>query len=391
MIPYGKHSIDNNDINIVVDVLSNHFLTQGKMVTAFEDKLCQITGAKHSLAVNSATSALHLAYLSLGVGPGDVVWTSPVTFVATSNAALMCGADIDFVDIDESTLNMSVDELEKRLEDVARNNGRLPKVVTPVHMCGNSCEMEKIWELATKYNFKVIEDASHAIGGSYQEKPVGSCKYSDITIFSFHPVKIVTTGEGGGLLTNDTEVASKVTRLRSHGTSKENLSREEGPWYYEQIELGFNYRMTDIQAALGLSQLEKLDEFIEKRQVIVDRYISLFQKNNFDWIRKTKDANSSNHLMILKVEPKVRKNLFTFFHKNNIFVQVHYYPVHLQPYYMDNFGFRHGDFPVAERVYRQIISLPLFSGLMEREQNIVEQKLLEFFSKEAVNINEVQL
>ena len=259
-------------------------------------------------------------------------------------------------------------------------------------MCGNSCEMEKVWELSKKYGFKVIEDASHAIGGSYDGAPVGDCRYSDITIFSFHPVKIVTTGEGGALLTNDIEVAGKAARLRSHGTTKENLSREEGSWYYEQIELGFNYRMTDIQAALGISQLEKLNDFIGKRQKIVDKYISFFKKNNFDWVRKTKAAKSSNHLMILKVDSKIRKSLFTFFHKNNIFTQVHYFPVHLQPYYMNNFGFKVGDFPVAEKVYKQIISLPLFSGLMESEQNIVEQKLLEFFSKEAVhNFNEVQL
>jgi UDP-4-amino-4,6-dideoxy-N-acetyl-beta-L-altrosamine transaminase len=392
MIPYGKHSIDDTDISTVVDVLKNHFLTQGKMVTAFEDKLCQITGAKHSLAVNSATSALHLAYLSLGLGFGDVVWTSPITFVATSNAALMCGADIDFVDVDEKTLNMSVFELEKKLKDTVNNNGKLPKVVTPVHMCGNSCEMEKIWELAKKYNFKVIEDASHAIGGSYKEKPVGSCRYSDITIFSFHPVKIVTTGEGGALLTNSSEIAQKALSLRSHGTTKENLSRDEGPWYYEQNDLGYNYRMTDIQAALGISQLEKLDDFIGRRQKIVDNYISFFKENNFDWVRKTKDAKSSNHLMILKVESRIRKNLFDFFHQSNIFSQVHYYPVHLQPYYMSNFNFKAGDFPVAEKVYKKIISLPLFSGLRESEQNIVEQKLLEFFSKEAVhNFNEVQL
>ena len=324
-------------------------------------------GSEYAFAMNSATSALHLAYLSLGVSSGDLVWTSPITFVATSNAALMCGANVDFVDIEESTLNMCPVKLEKKLKETVLEGRKLPKVVTPVHMCGNSCDMKKIGELAKKYSFKIIEDASHAIGGTFLGKPVGACEYSDITIFSFHPVKIVTTGEGGALLTNDPNVACKVKMLRSHGVTKENLSKkDEGGWYYEQHSLGFNYRMTDIQAALGISQLEKLGSFVKKRQKIVNKYIEFFNREKIDFVRVTKGSTSSNHLMIIKVNSGQRKKIFENFHSSGVAVQVHYFPVHLQPFYK-NLGFRKGMFPKAEKVYEQIISLPLYFELRDSD------------------------
>ncbi|WP_417204631.1 UDP-4-amino-4,6-dideoxy-N-acetyl-beta-L-altrosamine transaminase [Acetoanaerobium sticklandii] len=365
MIPYGKQNISDQDINAVIDVLKSPYLTQGSCVPLFEEKLCDYTKAKFCSVMNSATSALHLAYLALGVGKGDIVWTSPITFVATSNAALMCDAIVDFVDIDSDTLNMSVESLKTKLEIASKNN-ELPKVVTPVHMCGQSCDMAEIYELSKQYGFKIIEDASHAVGGEYLETKVGSCKYSDIAIFSFHPVKIITTAEGGALLTNNQEIDRKVKLLRTHGVTKESLQREtEGSWYYEQHELGYNYRMTELQASLGVTQIERLNEFIDKRNLIADKYISFFKENAIDFVKVNEDRKSSYHLFIIKVDPVRRKSIFENFHNKDIGVQIHYFPVHKQPYYE---ALReYSDLYNAEKVYEEIISIPMYPMLTDDE------------------------
>ncbi|WFP50625.1 UDP-4-amino-4,6-dideoxy-N-acetyl-beta-L-altrosamine transaminase [Methylomonas sp. EFPC3] len=379
-IPYGRQDISEADIQAVIDVLKSDFLTQGPAVPAFETAVSEYCGARHAIAVNSATSALHIACLALGVGPGDVVWTSPITFVASANCALYCGAKVDFVDIDPRTYNLSVAALEQKLQGAERD-GKLPKVVIPVHLCGQSCEMAAIHALSEKYGFKIIEDASHAIGGKYRNQPIGNCRYADITVFSFHPVKIITTAEGGMALTNDAELADKLALLRSHGITRDPAQmthQADGPWYYQQIALGYNYRMTDIQAALGLSQLSRLDEFVANRQCLAARYDSLLSALPVEIPWQHPDNYSALHLYPIRIAEVVsaysRLSVFEGLRAAGIGVNVHYIPVHLQPYYR-RMGFQPGDFPEAERYYRAAISLPLYATLSEANQDRVIEAL----------------
>lgn len=376
VIPYGRQDISEADIQAVIDVLKSDFLTQGPAVPAFETAVSEYCGVRHAFAVNSATSALHIACLALGVGPGDVVWTSPITFVASANCALYCGAKVDFVDIDPRTYNLSVEALAEKLQ-MAERNGTLPKVVIPVHLCGQSCEMAAIHALGEKYGFKIIEDASHAIGGKYRNQPIGNCRYADITVFSFHPVKIITTAEGGMALTNDAGLADKLALLRSHGITRDPAQmthQADGPWYYQQIALGYNYRMTDIQAALGLSQLSRLDEFVANRQRLAARYDSLLSALPVEIPWQHPDNYSALHLYPIRIAEGVsaysRLSVFEGLRAAGIGVNVHYIPVHLQPYYRQ-LGFQPGDFPEAEGYYRAAISLPLYATLTEANQDSV--------------------
>ncbi len=380
-IPYGRQNISQQDIDAVVEVLKSDYLTQGPKVQEFEQALSSYCHADFAVATNSATSALHLACLAMGVTSGDIVWTSPVTFVASANCARYCGATVDFVDIDINTGNMSATAFARRLEDAKAMN-KLPKVVIPVHLCGQSCDMKSIGYLARKYGVKVIEDASHAIGGKYLGKEIGRCEYSDITVFSFHPVKIVTSAEGGVALTNNADFANKMARLRSHGITRnteEMTCPPDGDWYYQQVELGYNYRMTDLQAALGLSQLSRLDEFVEKRHHIAANYDSAFANLALTPLYQQPDCHSAYHLYVVKLNVHslaLKKQVFESLRKANIGINVHYIPVHLQPYYQE-LGFRCGDFPVAERYYEQALSLPLYPDLTIQEQRFVIEKLEE--------------
>lgn len=352
--------------------MQSDFLTQGPVVPAFENALAQYCGAQHAVAVNSATSALHLACLALDVKPGDQVWTSPITFVASANCALYCGASVDFVDIDPLTYNLSVECLAEKLQQ-AELGGCLPKVVIPVHLCGLSCDMAAIHRLSRQYGFKVIEDASHAIGGRYQGEPIGNCRYSDITVFSFHPVKIITTGEGGMALTNDAGLAKRMALLRSHGITREPADMTQaadGPWYYQQIELGFNYRITDIQAALGLSQLNRLDAFVDRRHQLAEIYRRQLAGLPFNWQLQPDDCRSSLHLFVIRLQTsqigKSHLNVFRQLRDAGIGVNLHYIPVHLQPFYQ-NRGFKPGDYPQAEQYYADAITLPLYPDLTESQ------------------------
>lgn len=379
MIPYGRQSIDEADVASVIDVLHSEWLTQGPGIALFEEAMATFCHSKHAVALSNATAALHVACIALGVGKGDLVWTSPNTFVASANCARYCGADVDFVDIDPVSLNMSVKALEFKLEK-AKQQGGLPKVVIPVHFSGLSCEMSEIFELSKQYGFKIIEDASHAVGAEYNGYPVGSCKYSDITVFSFHPVKIITTGEGGMALTNNINLADQMIRLRSHGIAQkpEHLVRPpQGGWEYQQIELGHNYRMTNLQAALGLSQLKKLPEFIAKRRSMAKRYHELLA--NLPVKRPVLSDESSWHLYPVRFPAEKRKAIFDAFRKIDIWVQIHYIPVHTQPYYA-NLGFQLGDFPEAERYYNEAISLPLFFDLTIENQDYIIDQLKSFIS-----------
>jgi len=376
MIPYGRQDISQQDIDAVVDVLKSDFLTQGPKVPAFESSLTSHTGADYALAVNSATSALHIACMALELGEGDWLWTSPVTFVASANAGLYCGAKVDFVDIESRTYNLCPIKLETKLAD-ASLKGRLPKVLVPVHLCGQPCDMKRIRELCNKYNVKIVEDASHAIGGSYQGAPIGNCKYSDITVFSFHPVKIVTTAEGGAALTNDHELAEKMALYRSHGiTRDQNMMTEpsHGPWYYQQIELGYNYRMTDFQAALGVSQMRRLSEFVSKRHHIARRYDRLLNGLPVEIPYQLDDTYSGLHLYVIRLKldeiDRSHKQVFEGLREKGIGVNVHYIPVHLQPYYAA-MGFQQGDFPESEQYYSEAISLPMYPNLSEEDQDRV--------------------
>lgn len=365
MIPYGKQDISQSDIDAVVDVLQSDFLTQGPQVPAFEDSLKNATGATHALAVNSATSALHIACLALGLGKGDILWTTPITFVASANCGLYCGANIDFVDIDSKTYNMSPVKLEQKLI-AAKKAGKLPKIVIPVHLCGQSCDMKAIHALSLEYGFHIIEDASHAIGGRYLDKPIGSCQYSDITVFSFHPVKIVTTAEGGAAVTNDALLAEKMSLYRSHGITRDSSLMQNEPhggWYYEQIELGFNYRMTELQAALGVSQIQRLDDFVEARHHLAERYNELLSELPIVLPEQLAGTYSGLHLYVIRLKldeiSLTHKQVFEALRDNGIGVNLHYIPVHTQPYYHD-LGFKLGDFPESENYYAEAISLPMF-------------------------------
>lgn len=382
LIPYGKQNISDEDIAAVVAVLRSDFLTQGPVVPEFEKAVAAYCGSKHGVAVNSATSALHIACMALGVGPGDVVWTTPITFVASANCARYCGADVDFVDIDPRTHNVSVTGLAEKLEK-AQRDGRLPKVVIPVHLSGQSCEMQAIHDLSQKYGFRIIEDASHAIGGSYQGEKVGDCRYSDIVVFSFHPVKIITTGEGGMCVTNDHELAKHMARLRSHGITRypsEMTHPPDGPWYYQQIELGFNYRMTDLQAALGLSQLTKVDEFVTQRHVIAKRYDELLAGSVVKTPWQHPDTYSGLHLYVIRLQldavKTTHREVFERLRAEGIGVNLHYIPVYRQPYYQ-RMGFDQTDFPNAEAYYAEAITLPIFPGLTPEQQNEVVRRLLK--------------
>lgn len=381
MIPYGKQNISEEDIQAVVQVLHSDFLTQGPVVPAFEQAVASYCGAKHAVAINSATSALHIACLSLDVGPGDLVWTSPITFVASANCARYCGADVDFVDIDPRTFNMSVVALADKLA-VAKATGRLPKVVIPVHMCGQSCEMADIHQLSREYGFRIIEDASHAIGGAYRGEKIGCGRFSDITIFSFHPVKIITTGEGGMALTNHEDLVKKMARLRSHGITRlptEMVGPAEGSWYYQQLELGFNYRMTEIQAALGLSQMSRLDEFVSERHQLANRYDDLLQNCPLVTPWQHRDTYSSRHLYIVRLgspgRDVSRREVFERMRAEGIGVNVHYIPVYRQPYYQA-MGFSAADFPQAEEYYARAITLPLYPTLTEVQQQKIVRTLI---------------
>lgn len=376
MIPYGRQDISDADIQSVVDVLRSDFLTQGPAVPAFESAVAKYCGANHAIAVNSATSALHIACLALAVGPGDSVWTSPITFVATANCALYCGARVDFVDIDPRTYNLSVPRLASKLEQAERE-GRLPKVVIPVHFGGQPCDMAGIRELALRYGFRVIEDASHAVGGRYRDEPIGNCRYSDVTVFSFHPVKIITTAEGGMALTNDPQLARHMQMLRSHGTTREPgemTQPPDGPWYYQQVDLGFNYRMTDVQAALGFSQARRLDEFVAKRHVLAKRYAKLLKDLPVVVPWQSLDGYSALHLYVIRLAldsiNKTHREVFTELRTAGIGVNLHYIPVYLQPYYK-RLGFNAGHCPEAEKYYSSAISLPMYPAMSEAQQDQV--------------------
>ncbi|QXH48331.1 UDP-4-amino-4,6-dideoxy-N-acetyl-beta-L-altrosamine transaminase [Pseudomonas xanthosomatis] len=376
MIPYGRQNITDADISAVVEVLQSTWLTQGPGIAEFESTVAQACQASHGVAVCNATSALHIACLALGVGPGDLVWTSPNTFVASANCARYCGADVDFVDIDPATLNLCAKKLAMKLK-AARETGRLPKVVIPVHFAGRSCDMQAIAALAQEYGFAVIEDASHAVGASYQGVPVGACQYSDITVFSFHPVKIITTAEGGLLTTNDTALAKRLARLRSHGIAQgpeQLVSEPAGAWEYQQVELGFNYRMTNLQAALGVSQMARLDAFISRRRQLVRQYHALLA--DLPLVRPQACEESAWHLYPIRVPAERRLELFNTLRAAGIWVQVHYIPVHTQPYYRA-LGFGPGDFPEAERYFSEAFSLPLFYELTDEQQLHVVNTLRE--------------
>jgi UDP-4-amino-4,6-dideoxy-N-acetyl-beta-L-altrosamine transaminase len=376
MIPYGRQSISSEDIKAVEEVLRSDFLTTGPVVPRFEEKLSALCGGGHAVAVNSATSALHLACLALEVGVGDTVWTSPMTFVASANCARYCGAAVDFVDIDPANGNMSVAALERKLV-AAERAGTLPKVVIPVHFAGEPCDMAAIGALAQRYEFSVIEDASHAVGAQYRGAPIGACTESDIVVFSFHPVKIITTGEGGVAMTQRPELAEKMRLLRSHGITRDPMTfanKADGPWYTEQIALGFNYRMTDIQAALGLSQLGRLAAFIEKRHVMAKHYDQALKGLPLSGLVRSPDSRSALHLYVVLLDlPRITRShreVYEALHSRGIGVQVHYMPVHLHPYYRA-LGFVIGDFPQAEAFYSRALSLPLFPALAASDQDLV--------------------
>ncbi|CAN5355516.1 UDP-4-amino-4,6-dideoxy-N-acetyl-beta-L-altrosamine transaminase [soil metagenome] len=380
MIPYGRQSISEADIQAVVGVLRSPFLTQGPAVPAFERTVAEYCRARHAVAVNSATSALHLACLAVGVGPGDEVWTTPVTFVATANCALYCGASVDFVDIDPLTYNLSVSRLAVRLEH-ADAHGRLPKLVIPVHLAGQSCEMAELHSLSRRYGFRIVEDASHAIGGRYRDEPIGSGRYSDVTVFSFHPVKLITTGEGGMAVTNDERMAERMRRWRSHGTTRDPslmTGASDGPWYYQQLDLGFNYRMTDIQAALGSSQMERLDPFVAERREIAKRYDAALADLPVVIPRQHPDTLSARHLYIIRLKldeiDRTHREVFERMRAGGVGVNVHYIPLHLQSFHRRH-GAADAQYPEAEQYYREALSLPIYPGLSPADQDFVCKNL----------------
>lgn len=376
MIPYGRQEICQADIDAVVAVLKSDWLTQGPVIGKFEKAVAAYCGASHGIAVNSGTSALHVACLALDLGPGDWLWTSPNTFVASANCGLYCGASVDFVDIDPGTYNMDIGALEAKLKAADKAN-KLPKIVIPVHFAGQSCHMRAIRELAERYGFRIIEDASHAVGGRYLDEPVGSCIYSDITVFSFHPAKIITTGEGGMALTNDNILAERMGRLRTHGITRDPAQMADeshGAWYYQQVSLGFNYRITDIQAALGCSQMQRLDDYVARRHVLAERYDLLLSDLPLLIPYRAPDTYSAFHLYVIQVDPRRapidRQTLFDRLREGGIGVNVHYIPVHTQPYYQ-TLGFGVSDFPEAEHYYANAVSLPLYPTMTEVQQDTV--------------------
>ena len=377
MIYYGKQDVNEQDISDVIDVLKSDFLTQGPVLEKFERKVADYCGAKYAVAVTNATSALHIACKAAGLGHDDVLWTSPITFTASANCGRYCGANVDFVDIDNATYNMSVDELEKKLKFKRQAREKMPKVVVPVHLAGQSCDMEQIFKLSQEYGFTVLEDASHAIGADYKDTKVGSCKYSDMTVFSFHPVKIITTGEGGMVLTNNEELYRKLILYRSHGITRDNtlMTREsDGPWYYQQVDLGYNYRMTEMQAALGFSQMDRVDEFVARRRYLVSRYNDLLADLPIKTPYVAGNTKPSWHLYIARVDFEkaglTKKELFAKMKEKGIVLNLHYIPVHTQPYY-ESLGFKKGDFPVSELYYNEAFTLPLYYGLTDEQQDEV--------------------
>ena len=370
MIPYSRQSISEQDIEEVVQVLRSDMITQGPINKRFEEEICSFTTSKYSVLTNSATSALHLACLALGLGPNDILWTSPNSYVASANVGLFCNAHVDFVDIDLETFNMCVRALEEKLK-LAELNGKLPKIVMPVHFAGHSCDMFSISKLAKKYGFRVIEDASHAIGGKYHGKPIGSCTYSDITVFSFHPVKIITTGEGGSAVTNDPLLFENLKLLCSHGVTRDPNKMEtetENSWVYDQIILGFNYRMSDLNAALGSSQLKRIDEFIRRRHEIARKYDEELSPLNL--ITPYRDPKNYSALHLYPIQTDQRMEIFNWLHSEGIKVNVHYRPIHIQPYWRKK-GFLPGDFPNSETYYSKAISLPIHFNLTDDQQDKV--------------------
>ena len=382
MIPYSRQNISEEDITAITDVLKSDYLTQGPKTPEFEKIVSEYCGVKYGCAVNSATSGLHIACLALGVGKGDIVWTSPISFVASSNCALYCGATVDFVDIDSLSNNMSVISLEEKLI-LAKKKGNLPKVVIPVHLSGKSCDMERIHDLGREYDFKIIEDASHAIGASYKNQKVGSCSYSDITVFSFHPVKIITTCEGGMCMTNDGDLYNLLLRYRSHGItrhSEEMKNKPDGLWYYEQLNLGYNYRLNDLQSVLGISQMQKLDSFVKERNIIATSYNGLFSRSQIDLPKIKSENYSSWHLYIIRINSNNnglnRNFVFEKLRNNGVYVNVHYIPIYRHPYYQ-KMNFKLKDYPEAEKYYKEAISIPIFPGMTSEQQ----EKIISIISE----------
>ncbi len=378
MIPYGRQDIRQEDIDAVVETLKSDFLTQGPKIPEFEASVARAADAAHCVAVNSATSGLHIACRALGLAPGDLMWTSPITFVASANVGHLCGADVDFVDIEPETFNMSPKALADKLAR-ARTEGRLPKIIMPVHMCGQSADMAAIGALAREYGVKVIEDASHAIGGRFGNRPVGACEHSDIAVFSFHPVKIVTTAEGGAAVTQDANLAERMQLFRSHGVTRNEALYEgtsDGPWYYQQLELGLNYRITDLQAALGVAQMRRLDEYVARRNALADRYDTLLADLPVALPGRPDTAYSAFHLYVVRVAAQRRRAVFDHLRANGIGANVHYIPVHTQPYWKRH-GFTEGQFPAAEDYYARAISIPLYPAMTEADQDTVVRVLSE--------------
>ena len=380
MIPYGRQDITQADIDSVISVLQSDYLTQGPLVPQFEKSIAAHVGAKHAVAVNSATSALHIACLALGLGKEDWLWTTPITFVASANCGLYCGAQVDFVDIDPKTYNVSPQALEVKLIEAEKHN-KLPKIVVAVHLCGQSCEMDIIHGLSQRFGFDIIEDASHAIGGKYKDKYIGGCQYSAITVFSFHPVKIITTAEGGMALTNSDDLAHKMELLRSHGVTRDEnkmTRKSDGPWYYQQIDLGFNYRMTELQAALGISQMDRLDQYVLRRNQLAERYNKELASLPVTLPFQYSDAYSAFHLYVIRLKldeiSRTHWQVFTALRDKGIGVNLHYIPVHSQPYYQ-KLGFKKGDFPEAEAYYSEAISIPLYSVMSDKDQNEVVRSI----------------
>lgn len=375
-IPYGRQHITEADIDAVVEVLQSDFLTQGPMVPKFEQAVASYCGVDYAVAFNSATSALHIACMALELGPGDLLWTSPITFVASANCGLYCGAKVDFVDIAPLSYNLCPLALERKLEN-AEKEGRLPKIVVAVHLCGQPCDMVAISKLAQRYGFKIIEDASHAIGGRLRGEAIGNCRYSDVTVFSFHPVKIITSAEGGMALTRDAELARKITLLRSHGITRDPTQMtcvSEGPWFYQQIELGFNYRLTDLQAALGLSQMDRVDQYVAQRNHLANRYDELLSAMPVTTPWQSPDSYSSRHLYVIRIQlEKVKKSqreIFETLRASGIEVNLHYIPVYRHPYY-ERMGFIASDFPESQQYYAEAVSLPMYATLNESQQDRV--------------------